>query len=409
MCCCNFGSFNKPFAWIHNKPWLVGLGGSCKCPYKGQRLTIQGSFTAPVLAEFTQRCVPDPVTVFGRNPNSGEHVARFSGVYPLPLTGKMASGSRAAKDGSCPIMPLSRRLASLDELTDCVAETRAFHDDPEWVGELADSLEFREIIRYRFAKPGHINVLEARSYNRWIKWCAKQFGTCRLLGIFDSRVLLGASAKGRSSSPALTHVLRGKLPYVLGCQLYPAGLRVYSSKNRSDGPSRWQSVPAPSKAPPPLWLSDLQRGSFWRFDVAVAASSVPKVASRWLRLLLLLGGDIERNPGLPRPVPRGTLESGFATSTQNKMQEAFGAFTAWWLAALCLTPEQALCKAESAALALHAFGLHLNMRRVTSECPPRVSQPADPRLAAGHKNGSWLSLESAGQSFLNNSCKLPLL
>ena len=185
MCCCNFGSaFNKPFAWLRNKPWVVGLGGSCRCPYKGRHLTIQGSFAAPVLAEFTKRCVPDPVTVFGRNPKPGEPVARFSGVYPLLMVRKMAAGSRAAKDGTCPAMPLSCRLAALDELThgrgleelitdlfpsDCVAEQRPFHDDPEWIGELADSLEFQKIVRYRFAKPGRINILQARSYKTWIK------------------------------------------------------------------------------------------------------------------------------------------------------------------------------------------------------------------------------------------------
>ncbi|CAE7186703.1 unnamed protein product, partial [Symbiodinium pilosum] len=172
----------------------------------------------------------------------------------IALTGQffsieqMAAGSLQHKNGIQQSIPLSARLSSLEEVDselalelppgfdEITADSREFFDDPEWIGELADSLPFKELLRYRFSRPGHINVLETRTFKSWLKWCAKRHPNSRMLALMDSRVLLGASSKGRSSSPALSRVLRSSVPYILGGRLYPAGLHVYSAKNRSDGP-----------------------------------------------------------------------------------------------------------------------------------------------------------------------------
>ena len=71
-----------------------------------------------------------------------------------------------------------------------------------------------------FFERGHINVLETRCYKTWVKWCAKHLPRSRILGLIDSRVPLGAAAKGRSSSPALSRLLRSALPEVIGGRLY---------------------------------------------------------------------------------------------------------------------------------------------------------------------------------------------
>ena len=89
-------------------------------------------------------------------------------------------------------------------------------------------------------------------------------------------------------------------------------------QNHINVQARGRPVDPPTK-PLPLWFEHLCKGDYRRFDVCVASSAVPKQAARWLRLLLLLGGDIERNPG-PARVPRGPfdLSSGFAASTQHQ-------------------------------------------------------------------------------------------
>ena len=71
--------------------------------------------------------------------------------------------------------------------------------------------------------------------------------------------------------------------------------------NPADGPSRERPVPEPSREKPG-WFDDAVAGRFRRFDVAVAEGAVPRALGPWLRLLLLLAGDIERNPG-PSGVP----------------------------------------------------------------------------------------------------------
>ena len=72
-------------------------------------------------------------------------------------------------------MPLSATLRTLHALgcfglvpdpsfgDDCRFQPRLFHGDADWIGELADCLEFRELLRCKFLSSGHIN-LEAPSY-----------------------------------------------------------------------------------------------------------------------------------------------------------------------------------------------------------------------------------------------------
>ena len=368
---CSSGSpFKRPSAWFHNKPWLIKLAHPCTCPAGRKHWPVAGSFGAADAARFSVHCSPSSVSVFGRDPHVGECVSRFASICPLPLAHQIASGSRLAKDGLGPVMPYSSLRATLDTLTlvglgpsptdDALLELRPFHEDPEWVGELAQSLPFKELLRYRFRERGHINVQEMRTYRTWLKWGSTRHVRSRLLGLIDSRVTLGASAKGRSSSPALCHVLQSTLPYVLGSALYPGGLHVYSGENRADGPSRNRPVDPPSRARP-VWLDDLCRGEMFRFDVVTTASRIPKLAARWLRLLLLLGGDIEPHPGPLTVRPRGALDlqAGFAASTRHKMSKCLAAFSEWLLVELNLSLLSVLTEVSAAAMALRAYGLHL--------------------------------------------------
>eukprot|EP00974_Lingulodinium_polyedra_P005086 478052-Lingulodinium_polyedra.AAC.1 len=100
----------------------------------------------------------------------------------------------------------------------------------------------------------HININETRTYKTFVKLASRLHPGCRVPMMLDSRVTLGCQAKGRSSSPALSHVLRGALPYVLGGDIYPGGIHVPSAKNRGDAPSRHQAEVPPPSRPEPAWL-----------------------------------------------------------------------------------------------------------------------------------------------------------
>lgn len=338
---CSFGSpFKKPSKWIHNKPWLVPLECSCECAFKNNHFVVQGSFTKDNIQEFENRCRPSSIAVFGKTPTVGETVASFSAGYPYRLVSQMASGALAAKQGSVPSIPWEVRQRSLLEVgwttdsptVELSAEPayppREGHEDPEWVTELCDSLPFKLLFKYRFRKPNHINVNEARTYKSWIKSSAKSHCDTRLVGVLDSRVTIGAAAKGRSSSSSISRVLQTTMPYALGAGLYPGLLHVGSKHNRADGPTRDRPID-PCTKEVPEWFRKLQEGDYHAFDCVVQSSNISKNPARWLRFLLLLAGDIEPHPGPNRN--RGPLDMsvGFVEVTSDRMKKCFAGFQRW--------------------------------------------------------------------------------
>lgn len=343
-CFCGFGSpLQKASKWLHNKPWLVDLECKCCCDFKGRHFVVQGSFTEASKKDFVSRCRPSCTAVYGREPTLGETVANFSAQYPFGLVTQMASGAVKAKLGEVRPMPAFVRERSLAELGiapshSCVAPNaeeaypaRQWHDDPEWVSEIADSMPFREVFQYRASKAGHINVNEARTYKSWIKSLAKTEENCRAVALLDSRATIGASAKGRSSSFAISRILQTSMPYVIGGGLYPGLLHVGSSKNRADGPTRNRGIDPPTKEVP-RWFEQLQAGRPQMFDAVVESSRVQKNPARWLRFLLLLAGDIEPNPG-PREkpqVPRGPMDMTVGFGFRCKHFRSYGKMLCWF-------------------------------------------------------------------------------
>ena len=117
FCCCSFGApCVKLRQWLHNKPWLLDLAGTCACSKSSPHLVIQGTFTKQSVAEVDARCSPSAFQVFGRVPVPGEPVARFSGSYPLPLVRRVAAGSWGARSGSSKVLPLSAKHSALSSL-----------------------------------------------------------------------------------------------------------------------------------------------------------------------------------------------------------------------------------------------------------------------------------------------------
>ena len=379
---CNFGSaFNKPSKWLHNKPWLLPLEGTCRCPHKGNHFIVQGCFTSESLEVFKSRCRPNCQAVYGHEPFVGDLVSAYSAAYPMQLVCPMAVGLLEAKAGKMASIPRSKHLETLAEVglqgesfvdapVEVQVSSRPWHEDPEWISELCTSLPFREVFRYKFKRPGHININESRTFKSLIKALAKSHPCIRFPALLDSRVTIGAAAKGRSSSPGITRVLQGCLAYTVGSCLYPGLLHCSSADNRSDGPSRDRDIEPPTR-PLPSWLLSLQEGDYAHFDAVVASSRCQKLAARWLRFLLLLAGDIEENPGPRAQGPqvdrtsrlraRGPMnfDVGFVKATSDRMQRCFAGFQEW-----CETHteiEWSILVNDPKALAwsLRAFGLYL--------------------------------------------------
>lgn len=293
LCFCSFGSpFKKPSQWLHNKPWLLDLGLPCRCPSSDRRFIIEGTFTRESVVRFDKMCKPSSVALYGRKPRVGEAVSSYSASYPKTLCRRMAIGSKQAASDSVGVIPLSQVCRSLAKVGDPVSipksvlqellsDPRAFHEDPEWVEELADSLKFRELLRYKFSKRGHINVLESRVHKTLVKYCAKHHPNSRILALLDSRVTLGATAKGRSSSRAICRVLQGSLAYIIGGGLYPGGLHIIVVK-RTEVTAHHETVLCPH-------LTRNNLSGFFTFGVGALGAST---CSCWLRSIhaMQLGG-----------------------------------------------------------------------------------------------------------------------
>ena len=355
VCHCGFGSpYLRDTAVLHNKPWLCPLERRCRCS-QAHHWPGGGTFDKAGIAASASGCRPSLERVYGRAPAEGESYASFGHVLPLGLATRIAAGSAAAARGFVPALPVGLRHRAarhfdlelgLELLDSCSleppVEARNWHEDPAWISEICRSLQFRELFRYAFKKPGHINVNEARVYKTWVKSLARRCHNTRATALLDSRVTIGAAAKGRSSSFAISRILQGCLGYVLGSGLYSSLLHVYSGDNVADNPTRGKDVPKPTREEP-RWLQDLRRGDCTAFEAVTAAARVPRNAARWLRFLLLLAGDIERNRGPNRvpPTPRGPLDldAGFATSTAQKMSKSFSGFKAWIVEHICSSPE----------------------------------------------------------------------
>lgn len=292
---------------------------------------IQGTFTRASIPDFVSCCKPSVEALYGRPPRVGEAVSSSSASYPKTLCHRMAVGHVLSLEGPMPLIPYSAVVDTMKRLGETVdlpeacfeeppADARPFHEDPLWVEELSDALPWKELLRYRFKRPGHINVLECRVHKTWLKHCAITHPNSRVVGLLDSRVTLGATSKGRSSSRAICRVLQGSLGYIIGGGPLSWGLHIGSQRNRSDHPSRNRPVPPPLKDIP-IWLARLRSGDSRDFDTIFVSAQFTKNAQRWLRLLLLLGGDIERNPAgrskTKTPIPRGPLDHsvGFVPAT----------------------------------------------------------------------------------------------
>lgn len=98
----------------------------------------------------------------------------------------------------------------------------------------------------RFSKKEHINLLELEMLKQEVKDRVNSGrSNQRVVNLCDSRVVVGAWAKGRSSSKQLNHRLRSCLPWMLAGEISVTNLWVDTKSNPADFPSRFRPIPPP--------------------------------------------------------------------------------------------------------------------------------------------------------------------
>ena len=271
---CSFGTpFQKGSWWLSNNPEMTKLASVCQCGYKGKHFAVRGTFTQDRLEEFKRRCRPSCFAVFDREPVLHEPVARFSGGYPRPLCDRVA------------MLNLFHVENSVDDFS-CNIQ-RPISSPPIWIGEFGKCLKWKKVLQFRFRKRNHINIDENLAFRSLLKHLAKSRPGSRFCTFLDSRVVIGSSAKGRSSSQQLNFYMSTALPYLVGGDLYPHYLHIGTKENPADDLSRFVPLRNPDRALP-TWLFELQQGNFDRFELIQSADSLLWPFSGWARLGLLL-------------------------------------------------------------------------------------------------------------------------
>ena len=278
---CTYGSpFEKASLWLTNNADLHDMDGSCQCDFKNKHLRIQSSFNKESLAIFMSRCRPCAEVVYGRSPRIGEALARFSGTYPRPAMERMGGINARAVE----------RLSEAD-----VNVVKPSYSAAKWVCELAASSSWEKTFEYDFKESNHINIGEQLAFGTLVRHAATHYPCSKIANLQDSRVVLGCNAKGRSSSSSLNYHMSKVLPFAFGGNVYFGNLQVPSAFNPADDPSRHKPLRAASFEQP-RWLSDLLEDDRRKFDAVKIADHFIKPLGGWVRLLLMLCGDIEYHP-----------------------------------------------------------------------------------------------------------------
>ena len=97
-----------------------------------------------------------------------------------------------------------------------------------------------------FRRASHINLLEMEMLKREIQSRVNSGrGQCRMVNLCDSRVVVGAYAKGRSSSKQLNHLLKKCCAWSIAGDLSVTNIWVDTKRNPADHPSRGKPIPPP--------------------------------------------------------------------------------------------------------------------------------------------------------------------
>ena len=124
---------------------------------------------------------------------------------------------------------------------------------------IAECLPWTVTASYTFRQTSHINLQECRALKKEIIRASadpSKKGSVQIC-LNDSRVVVGAFAKGRSSSFKLNGTLRGLLPYLTVSNIALALLWVETESNPADYPSSFK--PLPRRHTPPKWM--------WKYDL----------------------------------------------------------------------------------------------------------------------------------------------
>ena len=152
------------------------------------------------------------------------------------------------------------------------------------VNEVSKNLPWEEMLVWNCRPGRHINLLELGAVERLIERLSRRICSQRLVVLVDSIVVRGCVSKGRSSSHALTSLLRRIFSLVVAADFYVVLPYTPARHNVADDPTR--EVPIR----PPIASSVIEE---WDEDSWMKLSILPRLRrpwSNWASLILKLRG-----------------------------------------------------------------------------------------------------------------------
>jgi hypothetical protein len=154
-----------------------------------------------------------------------------------------------------------------------------------WVNEFVASAQWKVVSKTKHDHINarkHINVLEVRARNEAIAHLAPKYpDTCAVYGL-DSKVALGATAKGRSPSMPLLNELLLALPDCVGFGHFPGGVFIPTRLIPADDPSRDVDLRGP-RCKIPLWVKDVALCDFSALDGWTSLPTMKRAEGEWVR------------------------------------------------------------------------------------------------------------------------------
>ena len=156
--------------------------------------------------------------------------------------------------------------------------------ESQLVNEVALASKWRVLSSWKFKKLSHINILEEASILRLVNFLGRMRRPIRAVALVDSFVVRGATSKGRSSSRALSAILRrvGAASVAFGVYLTLPFV-----------PTRWNPADDPTRDVELREIYGSLNLDDWEEDELYMLSELPKSrkwASLWIRMVLRLLG-----------------------------------------------------------------------------------------------------------------------
>ena len=170
----------------------------------------------------------------------------------------------------------------LDHAEDLLPGAPVPQEPSRFASSLCHCLRWRVLSSYTFRQTSHINLQELRAFKRELCRIASSFSSTGRIQIFvnDSKVTVGAVAKGRSSSFKVNGLLRSIVPFLLFGDVTVALLWVETHANPADHPSRFNAVPPPQVAPRWMRAYGVPGPRLWGLEVHAGAASLSPVHER---------------------------------------------------------------------------------------------------------------------------------